>query len=186
MSQKNKTPVDKAEEAEVKAEADVVTGEQKTAEVKTPHSLEITALLAKIEEYKDGWQRERADFSNYKRRAEREQSEARGRGADDAVLKILPIIDDIERGLGIAPDEVRENPWFKGIELLISKFDKALTDLNIEKIDPTGQEFDPTRHEAIAMGDEDGVESGHVINTLQKGYISGDRVLRPALVRVAN
>lgn len=156
-----------------------------TPEVQAAQSPELTALLAKIEEYKDGWQRERADFANYKRRAEREQSEARSRGAHDAVLKVLPIIDDIERGLALAPAEIREHSWFSGIELLITKFEKILSDLSIEKIDPAGMPFDPTKHEAVAVGEEDGVESGHVIATLQKGYISGDRVLRPALVRVA-
>src|SRR5690606_33048525 len=138
-----------------------------------------------IEEYKDGWQRERAEFTNYKRRAEREQGEARSRGAQDAVMKLLPVIDDFERILQTVPDELAETSWFKGIELAISKIDKVLADVQVDKIDPTGQLFDPTCHEAIGLEQTEDVPSGHVSTTLQKGYISGGRVLRPALVRVA-
>lgn len=142
-------------------------------------------LLGKIDEYKEGWQRERADFANYKRRAEREQAEARNRGSQDAIMKMVPIIDDFERALHIIPEDLKGNSWISGIELLVGKFDKLLADFQVEKHDPTGQLFDPTRHEAIGVEEKEGVPSGHVTLTLQKGYLSGDRVLRPALVRVA-
>ena len=158
---------------------------QDTAQVNATHSPEITALLAKIEEYKDGWQRERAQFANYKRRAETEQRGARGRGAEEAVIKMLPVIDDFERVMQVVPEELSNNPWFKGIELAVAKIDKVLADLQIEKIDPVGEPFDPTRHEAIGLEATEAVPSGHVSTTLQKGYSSGGRVLRVALVRVA-
>jgi molecular chaperone GrpE len=83
------------------------------------------------------------------------------------------------------PAELSGNPWFKGIEMAVSKFDKVLADVQVEKIDPTGEPFDPTKHEAIGLEQTEDVPSGHVSTTLQKGYISGGRVLRPALVRVA-
>ena len=85
----------------------------------------------------------------------------------------------------VVPEELSSNPWFKGIELAVSKIGKVLTDLQIEQIDPTGEPFDPTRHEAIGLEETEDVPSGHVSTTLQKGYISGGRVLRAALVRVA-
>jgi molecular chaperone GrpE len=85
----------------------------------------------------------------------------------------------------VVPEELSSNPWFKGIELAVSKIDKVLADLQIEKIDPAGELFDPTRHEAVALEQTEAVPSGHVSATLQKGYISGGRILRPALVRVA-
>jgi molecular chaperone GrpE len=179
LDQDTSTPVNEAEETTAE---DTV---QDTAEVNATHSPEITVLLAKIEEYKDGWQRERAQFANYKRRAETEQREARGRGAEDAVMKMLPVIDDFERVMQVVPEELSSNPWFKGIELAVSKIDKVLADLQIEKIDPTGEVFDPTRHEAIGLEETEDVPSGHVSTTLQKGYVSGGRVLRAALVRVA-
>lgn len=197
MSQESTTPVDEAAEESAAAAEQTPNADQdeigedtssvKTvdAEAKADVSPEVAVLLAKIEEYKDGWQRERAEFANYKRRVEREQAEVRQRGVNDAVTRVLPIIDDFERAMQFVPEELRENPWLNGIDLLLSKFDKFLTESNVEKIDPTGEPFDPTRHEAIGLEDTDEVESGLVSTTLQKGYISGDRVLRPALVRVA-
>lgn len=179
MSQDTTTPVNEADEIPA---ADAA---QDAAEVNAAASPEITVLLAKIEEYKDGWQRERAEFANYKRRVEREQSEARNRGAQEAVMKLFPIIDDFERILQNVPAEMSETSWFKGIEMAVSKFDKMLADVQVDKIDPTGELFDPTKHEAIGLEQTEDVPSGHVSTTLQKGYISGTRVLRPALVRVA-
>ncbi|GIK27316.1 MAG: protein GrpE [Chloroflexota bacterium] len=154
-------------------------------ESKAGVSPEVAVLLAKIEEYKDGWQRERAEFTNYKRRVEREQAEVRQRGIQDTVTRLLPIIDDFERAMQHVPEELKDNSWIGGIDLLLNKFDKFLTEMNVEKIEPTGKPFDPTLHEAIGVEDTDEVESGFVSTTLQKGYISGDRVLRSALVRVA-
>ncbi|MBK8137734.1 MAG: nucleotide exchange factor GrpE [Chloroflexi bacterium] len=179
MNQDSTTPVTEADET---APADAAND---AAEVKAAYTPEVTVLLARIEEYKDGWQRERADFANYKRRAEREQSEARNRGSHDAIMKMVPIIDDFERALNLIPDDLKGSSWISGIELLVGKFGKLLTDFQVEIHDPTGQPFDPTKHEAIGLEEKEGVPSGHVTSTLQKGYISGDRVLRPALVRVA-
>lgn len=144
------------------------------------------AVTKQAEEYLAGWQRTRAEFANYKKRVERELREGRERGAQDAISKILPLVDDLERAMYSLPDELADNPWTKGIALMLPKFQKLLTEYEVEPMDPVGEVFDPSRHEAIGMDDTDEVESGHVTVTLQKGYISGDRVLRPALVRVAN
>lgn len=184
MSQDTTTPVNEAENSAAQDAAQEAPNE--APEVNAPVSPEVTALLAKIEEYKEAWQRERADFMNYKRRAEREQSEARGRGAQDAVMKMLPVMDDFERVMQVVPAELSGNPWFEGIELLFSKLDKVLADVQVEKIDPTGQPFDPNMHEAVGVDEPtDEVPSGHVTVTLRKGYVSGSRILRPAVVRVA-
>jgi molecular chaperone GrpE len=144
------------------------------------------ALRAKANEYLEGWQRTRAEFANYKRRTEREITESRERGALDALSSLLPIIDDFERAIANVPEELQDNPWTSGTTLLMRKFEKLLAEYNVEVIDPTGQPFDPSQHEAIGMEASDTVESGHITVTLQKGYLSGERVLRPALVRVAN
>ncbi|KXK53419.1 MAG: nucleotide exchange factor GrpE [Anaerolineae bacterium] len=197
MSQESTTPVDEAAEDSVAAAEQTPNDSQDevgedTASVNTVDteskagvSPEVAVLLAKIEEYKDGWQRERAEFTNYKRRVEREQAEVRQRGIQDTVTRLLPIIDDFERAMQHVPEELKDNSWIGGIDLLLNKFDKFLTEMNVEKIEPTGKPFDPTLHEAIGVEDTDEVESGFVSTTLQKGYISGDRVLRSALVRVA-
>lgn len=137
-------------------------------------------------EYLAGWQRTRAEFANYKKRVERELSESHQRGAIDAVVRVLPIIDDFERAMQNVPADLEGHAWINGISMLLRKFDKLLSDFDVQPIDPVGEVFDPSRHEALGMDDSDTIASGHVTVTLQKGYISGDRVLRPALVRVAN
>lgn len=143
-------------------------------------------LKAQVEEYLTGWQRTRAEFANYKKRTDKELSESRQRGAMDALTKVLPMIDDFERAMENIPAELQGNPWMNGVSLLLKKFEKLLNEYDVTLIDPVGERFDPSRHEAIGMDDSETVESGHVTVTLQKGYISGDKVLRPALVRVAN
>lgn len=137
-------------------------------------------------EYLAGWQRTRAEFANYKKRIEREMGESRQRGALDSLTKLLPIIDDFERAMQNVPAELEGNAWVSGVSMLLPKLEKLLNDFEVQPLDPVGQVFDPSRHEALGMDDSDTVESGHVTVTLQKGYIAGDRVLRPALVRVAS
>lgn len=133
-----------------------------------------------------GWQRTLAEFQNYKRRTERERSELTQKASLEALTKILPIMDDFERALLNIPEELQGNPWMNGVELILGKFNKLMDDYDVTAIDPVGERFDPNLHQAIGMDDSDEVESGHVIETLQKGFQRGDVLLRPALVRVAN
>jgi molecular chaperone GrpE len=98
---------------------------------------------------------------------------------------MLPIMDDFERALQNIPDELKTHPWVSGTALILKKFDKVLEAHNVTIIDPVGQPFNPHQHEAIGTDSSDAYPSGHVTVTLQKGYLSGERVLRPALVRVA-
>jgi molecular chaperone GrpE len=100
-------------------------------------------------------------------------------------MALLPIIDDIERAMTSVPDGLQDNPWAGGVSAIYRKFQKLLDERGVTIIDPVGQVFDPNCHEAVATEESTEVESGHVTVTLQKGYAFGDRVLRPALVRVA-
>jgi molecular chaperone GrpE len=147
---------------------------------------QISELKQEVESNLQGWQRSRAEFTNYKRRTQKELKEARERGALDALSQILPVIDDFERALDNIPDDLEDNPWVSGTSLILKKFDKVLENYNVEEVDPVGEEFDPNYHEAVMREDSDDYESGVVTATLQKGYKSGERVLRPALVRVAS
>jgi molecular chaperone GrpE len=106
--------------------------------------------------------------------------------AVDALMGLLPIVDDFERAMSSVPAEFKDNPWMNGVSAIHRKFQKILDDRGVTIIDPTGEVFNPNRHEAVATEDSDTVESGHITVTLQKGYVLGDKVLRPALVRVAN
>jgi molecular chaperone GrpE len=155
-----------------------------------PEDQDINSQLAEAEKkaqgFMEGWQRERAEFANYKRRIERETKDIRQNAALDALLNLLPVIDDFERAFSNIPDDLAGHAWLEGMTLIHRKFLKLLDDQHIEVIDPIGQPFDPNRHEAVGMEPSDTVESGHVVVTLQKGYVWGDRVLRSALVKIAS
>jgi len=137
-------------------------------------------------ENKDGWQRARAEFANYKKRVERERAEIFQRASLDTLKELLPVIDDFDRAFDSVPEELADNPWIGGITMIQRKFENLLEKYEIEPIDPSGEPFDPNIHEAVGTDDSDEVESGHVTITLQKGYKAGNQVLRPALVKVAN
>lgn len=147
---------------------------------------QIAALNKQVQTNLEGWQRSRAEFINYKKRIEREMKETRERAASDALTKILPLFDDFDRALNNIPEDLAGHPWIGGTSLILRKFEKLLDEFAITPIDPVGEPFDPHLHEAVGMDSDTEFASGTVTATLQKGYISGERVLRPALVRVAS
>ncbi len=153
----------------------------------TESSLEtkLSEAQSKADEYLDGWQRARAEFANFKKRAEKERDEAYQNAAVDTLRKILPIIDDFDRAMSNVPAEKAEEDIIKGFTLIHRKLLNLLENSGIKVINPVGEEFNPAFHEAIGRDDNTDVPSGHVSTVLQKGYIYGDKVLRPALVRVA-
>ena len=146
---------------------------------------EVEQLRAKSEEYLDGWQRSRAEFANYKRRIEREQEEARGRAAAAVLAKVLPAVDDLERALRDRPDGEEARAWTEGIELIHRKLTGLLESEGVEVIPAEGAMFDPALHEAVTHEASEGYEQGQIIEVIQQGYRLGERVLRPARVRVA-
>ena len=180
--------VDGADESIAENEAEAVEAPQ--AELELPEGANLLQMLiaaqkeAKTNE--DGWQRARAEFANFKKRTAREQSLAFQRGTLDALNALLPIIDDFDRAFESLPEEISEDPWIGGVSMIQRKFSGVLEQYEVEAIDPTGGPFDPNLHQAIGAEESDEVESGHVIETLQKGYRAGEQVLRLALVKVAN
>lgn len=149
----------------------------------------MTALIEAQKEAtanEDGWQRARAEFANYKKRTERERRDLFQRGALDTLQALLPIIDDFDRAFESVPEALSGDPWVDGVSMIQRSFANLLETIEVEQINPTGEPFDPNLHQAIGAEDSDEVESGHVIETLQKGYRAGDKVLRLALVKVAN
>lgn len=146
---------------------------------------EVAALEKKAKEYMEGWMRERADFANYKKRVETQLRDSAQNAAVEALVTLLPVIDDFERAMANIPAELADNPWLNGVSMIQRKFQKMLDDQGVTILDPVGAVFDPNRHEAVGTEDNDAIESGHVTVTLQKGYLHGDRVLRPAIVKVA-
>jgi molecular chaperone GrpE len=147
---------------------------------------EMAAAMKKADDFKDAFMRERADFQNYKKRIEAQMKDLRDNAAVETMLSLLPIIDDLERAMANTPPEMKDHPWMSGVNGIQRKFQRLLEEKTVMVIDPVGQPFDPNQHEAVVMEDSDNVESGHVVETLQKGYARGERILRPALVKVAN
>jgi molecular chaperone GrpE len=167
--------------AESTQEESVEKDNQLKAEIESLTS-QLREAEKKAAEYKDGWARAQADFQNYKKRLERDNELTYISMKGDIVKKILPVLDDIERALQNRPVD---NPWASGIELIARKLQNVLESEGIKRIEAEGAEFDPNFHEAISHEPADGVKSGFVIGVVQNGYMLGERVIRPALVRVA-
>jgi len=155
------------------------------AEALADSAAELEAARKEAQANLENWQRERADFQNYKRRMERDLKESRQNATLDVLKSLLPIVDDFERAMANIPEEAQAQPWFEGIRLIQRKFARVLEENNVTVIDPVGEPFDPNRHQALGTDDSSEMESGHVTETLQKGYVSGETILRPALVKVA-
>ena len=159
-------------------------------ELELPEGANLLQMLIEAQKEaktnEDGWQRARAEFANYKKRNDRERRELFQRAALDTLKSLLPIIDDFDRAFENVPEAIGEDPWIGGVSMIQRKFATLLEQYEVEAIDPTGGPFDPNLHQAIGAEDSDEVESGNVIETLQKGYRAGEQVLRLALVKVAN
>jgi len=139
----------------------------------------------KAQEYFDGWQRERADFLNYKKRLERDQEQRNNNFTGNFIKNYLVILDDLDRALKIRPTQGDGAAWSEGIELIYRKLLKFLEMEGVRPIPTDQKTFDPTLHEAISHESSPNHENGEIIEVVQQGYMLGDRVLRPALVRVA-
>ena len=142
-------------------------------------------LKKQLEETTDGWQRERADFSNYKKRVDRERELQRGLITGDLCKKFLVVLDDLERAMKNRPQEGDGAAWADGVDLVMRKMMGILEMEGIQRIPAETEQFDPNRHEAVSNEVSENHQSGEIIEVLQQGYLIGDRVLRPALVRVA-
>ena len=133
----------------------------------------------------DGWQRERADFLNYKKRVERDKISTEQAITSEIVKKFLVILDDLERALKARPASGDGAAWAEGIELIYRKLQSLLESRGVTRIPAEDQDFDPNLHEAITHEDSPDFESGQIIEIIEQGYLLGDRVVRPARVRVA-
>ncbi|MBN1666549.1 MAG: nucleotide exchange factor GrpE [Anaerolineales bacterium] len=140
---------------------------------------------AKAGEYLEGWQRAQAEFSNYRKRMERERELNHFESVGRVIKRYLPVVDDLERALKGRPTEGPGAVWAEGIELIYRKLLKTLEAEGVTPIEAEGELFDPNLHEAVVQTPSDAHQSGEVIEVLQRGYRLGERVLRPAMVRVA-
>ena len=130
-------------------------------------------------------QRTRADFENFRKRVDAEKSAARTAGQSSAVVKLLPVIDNIERAIAYMPEDLQDNTWAQGVSGLMKNLEKSLEGLNVKRIDAKpGSEFNPDLHEAIQF-DEDATGDKEVIaEELQAGYTLNGTPIRHAMVKV--
>ncbi|PKL31915.1 nucleotide exchange factor GrpE [Candidatus Saccharibacteria bacterium HGW-Saccharibacteria-1] len=130
-------------------------------------------------------QRTRADFENYRKRSESDKSLAHESGQASAILKLLPVIDNIERAIKYMPEELKENKWALGIAGLVKNLESSLDNLNLKRIDATtGADFNPDLHEAILFDEGAEGEKEVVVEEMQAGYTLGGRPIRHAMVKV--
>lgn len=155
--------------------------EQLSAEIEVLKK-QLAESESKTSEYRDNWLRSQAEFQNYRKRIERDSELRKLEMKGEIIKKVLPVLDDLERAL---QNRSADDAWANGIELVARKFQNILESEGVKKIDALGKEFDPNFHEAISHEPADGAQSGHVIGVVQNGYMLGERVIRPALVRVA-
>lgn len=182
------------EESEV---IDSVTEQPETEGVSVPAALsledqvqQLEAQLAEAEqkaaEYLDGLQRSQASFANYRKRTEAEQVSWRSVANAALLSRFLPVLDDFERAFQALPKDFAGHPWLEGITLIQRKIAGVLEAENVKPIEvQPGDAFDPLYHQAILYQEVPGFEDGQIVAEVERGYILGERVLRPASVVVA-
>ena len=182
VKESQELPVPPAEPEEM-TEVPAVIPAEEIAQLRS----ELDEALAKANEYLCGWQRERAEFFNYKKRMEREQAQGGQNAFATAIRRYLDIADDLERALKSKnrPTEGNGAIWADGIDLIHRKMIAAFETDGVKLIDTDEKFFDPNMHEAISHEDSPDHESGQIIEVVQPGYTLGERVIRPARVRVA-
>jgi molecular chaperone GrpE len=146
---------------------------------------ELNEMRTKADEYLDGWQRARADFANYKKRVDRDQAQVYQMAVSNIVKRYLDVVDDLERALKNKPQKGDGAVWAEGIELVYRKMLALLESEGVKQMDAQGEIFDPNLHEAISQEAHPEYQDGQIIEVIKQGYLLGDRVIRPALVRVA-
>ena len=140
---------------------------------------------AEIEELKDRLMRQMAEFDNYRKRTDKEKKQNYEIGAADFILKILPVVDNFERGLNAMTEADKETSFAQGVEMIYEQLTKVLEDEGVTVIEAQGKEFDPMLHNAVMQQPSEEYESGIVIQELQKGYKYKERVIRHSMVMVA-
>lgn len=139
-----------------------------------------------IAELTDKVKRQLAEFENFRNRTEKEKSQMYMVGARDVIEKLLPVVDNFERGLKSIPEDQKDGPVASGMEMIYKQLITVLTDLGVTPIEAVGQEFDPNFHNAVMHVEDDEQGENVVIEEFQKGYMYHDSVVRHSMVKVAN
>jgi len=160
------------------------TGAPADAEAAAPASDDLEKARRERDDYYDRLLRKTAEFDNYRKRVDRQRTEMAQQLAGDVLEGLLPIVDDFERALQAEAGAEAET-YRKGVELIYKQLQDLLAKRGVKVIDAVGQEFDPRFHQAITYESSPGHAEGEVIEEVRRGYTLGDRLLRPAMVKVA-
>ena len=139
-----------------------------------------------IEELNDRLKRQMAEFENFRKRTEKEKSQMFDMGAKTIVEKVLPVIDNFERGLAAVPEDKKEDAFVVGMDKIYKQFLTTLEEAGVKPIEAVGQEFDPNFHNAVMHVEDEELGENVVAEELQKGYMYRDAVVRHSMVKVAN
>lgn len=189
MSKKNENINEEVKNAEETAEdiKDTETKEETSKETKEATANDkIAELEASVADWKDKYQRLMAEFENARKRTAKEATQRYDMGAMGVLEKLLPVIDNFERGLEAVSEDEKDSAFVKGIEQIYKQFTAVMEDLGVTPMDAQGKEFDANLHNAVMHVEDDDLGENIVAEELQKGYMYKENVLRHSMVKVAN
>ncbi len=172
------------DELEEDKEEPVSRADKKAAKKQAKLDKKADAYKEKIDQLEDRVKRQMAEFENFRKRTEKEKQAMFDTGAKSVIEKILPVVDNFERGLATVPEESKEDPFVDGMNRIYKQLMTELDNIGVKPIEAVGQEFDPNLHNAVMQVESDEYESGVVAQELQKGYTYHDTVVRHSMVGV--
>ena len=173
-----------AEEAETEEEETLSRADKKAAKKQAKQDKKADAYKEKIDQLEDRVKRQMAEFENFRKRTDREKQAMFETGAKSIIEKILPVVDNFERGLATVPEEQKEDPFVDGMNRIYKQLLTELENMGVKPIEAVGCEFDPNLHNAVMQVESEEYESGVVAQELQKGYTYHDTVVRHSMVAV--
>ncbi len=183
---KEEAAEDEAKEAETEDSKEFDTEEKKSGKKLFGKKDKKDKKDEKIEELTDRLTRQMAEFDNFRKRTEKEKSQMYEVGAKDIIEKILPVVDNFERGLDAVKEEDKEDPFIQGMEKVYKQLMTTLEGIEVKPIEAVGQEFDPNLHNAVMHVEDENLGENIIAEEFQKGYMYHDSVVRHSMVKVAN
>ena len=180
------TPEESGENADTAATEDSAAAQAGAEEAEEqPAGAKEKALKDKVTALEDRVLRQMAEFENFRKRTTKEKEQMFSMGEKNVIEKILPVVDNFERGLATIPEEEKGTPVASGMEMIYKQLTKVLEDLGVKPIEAVGKEFDPNFHNAVMQVESEEYESGVVAQEFIRGYMYRDQVIRHSMVGVA-
>ena len=178
--------IDEASENEADEQDDKEAAKADKKAKKKAKAEKKDAMKEKVDELEDRVKRQMAEFENFRKRTDKEKAMMFETGAKSVIEKILPVVDNFERGLATIPEEENGKPFAEGMAMIYKQLMKQLEDLGVKPIEAIGKEFDPNFHNAVMQVESEEYETGFVAQELQKGYLYKDTVIRHSMVAVVS